>query len=263
MLRVAPFVKIAQVWTTTDFLEFLGALPIEGLLVIQKSLEIVAPDADIKVLKSRAVTIQEINQASCEQSSWFGYCRDPAHFDYHALVVASGERAGIDPKTLVGISTFKAERIFMEKILKDVGAYFATKWERMSTEERMKVLKRADPDGALKNKAELINASAKTVFSAYRPVTRTTGFSADLLATSSLVGALAAGFTVPMPGYLRMTTAMSSIAGWQARAILILVDLAIYAWENRPNVRTTSAMIMTMHAIKMDALKAGDLGESS
>ncbi len=258
MLSAAPFVKSAQIWSTTDYLEFLGALPMDGLLAIQKSLEIVAPDADVKVMKSRAVTLLEINQAACTESSWFRYCRDPAHVDYHAVVVAAGERAGVDPKTLAGISTFKAERIFMKKVLKDVGAQFALKWDRMSTDERMKVLERADPDQALKNKAELINASAKTVLSAFETVTRTTGFSAYLLATSSLAGAMAAGFVAPMPGYLRMTTAMSFFPGWQAVAIRLLVDLATYAWANRPNVRTTNAMILTMHALKMDALKAAD-----
>ena len=263
MVSVAPFVKGDRVWTTADYLDFMGALPMEGLLAIQKALEIVAPDADVNVLKSRAVTLLEINQAACEASSWFRYCRDAAHFDYNGMVLACSERSGIDPGILKGISTFKAERFLMEKVLLSVEAEFVRKWDRMTTEERMQVLERADPGGLLKNKVEMCNSSARIVLSALSLATRATGFSAYLLATTSLAQAAAKiGVVVPMPVYLRMTKAISLIAGPYGQAIRVASYVVQVVWENRPNALTTAAMVLTLHALKLDALKAAGLSET-
>jgi hypothetical protein len=256
MAKVVPFVKKDLVWKTTNYLEFLAALPPSGLLALKKSLEMLPADATETSLKGTQLDLLEINTSLCQKSSWFGVCRNSTEFDYHGMVVGIAEQAKVDSGKLKNSSTFDAEQMFMEKVFAEIEKDFISKWEKMSIEERKKVLDRADPNGKLKDHAAVALGSGATVIRSLTLAVSFTGFAAYLAATTALGAAsAAAGMTLPFAAFTSLTSFMSVLTGPVGFVLTSAVGILGLVIGGRPDSKKMTTFTLTMHALKLDALK--------
>ena len=255
--KAAPFVKKDSAWKIGDFLDFLAALPPSGLLALKKTLELLPDSATESALKGTQVDVVEINTALCQKSSWFGRCRNPSDFDYHGMVMTVADQAKIDSAKLKKSSTFDVEQLFMEKVYAEVEKDFISKWEKMSIEDRKKVLDRADPNGKLKDHAMMASAAGSIVIRALSLVVAFNGFSAYVAATTALGAATAAvGTTLPFAAYTSLTTAISVLTGPVGWAIGTTAGVSSLILAGRPDSKRMTSFTLTMHALKLDALRA-------
>ena len=255
--KAAPFVKKDSAWKIGDFLDFLAALPPSGLLALKKTLELLPDSATESALKGTQVDVMEINTTLCQKSSWFGVCRNPSDFDYHGMVMTVADQAKIDSAKLKKSSTFDVEQLFMEKVYAEVEKDFISKWEKMSIEDRKKVLDRADPNGKLKDHAMMASAAGSIVIRSLSLVVAFNGFSAYVAATTALGAATAAvGTTLPFAAYTSLTTAISVLTGPVGWTIGTTAGVSSLILAGRPDSKRMTSFTLTMHALKLDALRA-------
>lgn len=258
MLAVAPFVRKDMVWKTTTYIEFLTSLPPAGLLALKKSLGLVPSDATVASLKGVQVDVFEINTDLCKKTSWFGICRNPADFDYHGIVVDIAEGAQVDAAKMKNASTFEIEHLLMERTFQAIEKDFSARWAAMTPSERSKVLERVDPNGELKDKAALVAGTGGAAVRAVAAIVSLTGFSAYIAATTALSAAVGAvGAVLPFAAYTTLTASIAVISGpvgWLAGAIAGIFSVVM---RNRPETQRVAAFILTMHALKLDALHSG------
>lgn len=255
--KAAPFIKKDIAWKIGDFLDFLAALPPSGLLALKKTLELLPDSATESALKGTQVDVMEINTTLCQKSSWFGVCRNPSDFDYHGMVMTVADQAKIDSAKLKKSSTFDVEQLFMEKVYAEVEKDFISKWEKMSIEDRKKVLDRADPNGKLKDHAMMASAAGSIVIRALSLVVAFNGFSAYVAATTALGAATAAvGTTLPFAAYTSLTTVISVLTGPVGWAIRTTAGVSSLILAGRPDSKRMTSFTLTMHALKLDALRA-------
>jgi hypothetical protein len=183
--KAAPFVKKEVVWNTSNYLDFLAALPPSGLLVLKKSLELLPGDATEAMLSGTQVDVLEISTALCRKASWFGVCRNPSNFDYHLMVVGIAMRTDVAPKGIERATTFDAEHLVMEKVISEVEKDFLAKWSKMSIEDRKKVLQKADQNGRLLNHAAIAAETGSLAIRSLSAVVGLAGFSAYVTATTA------------------------------------------------------------------------------
>jgi len=257
MARVAPLVKKPVVWKIQDFLDFLNGLPASGLLTLKKSIDLLPAEATEQGLKGTQVDVLEIATALCQKASWFRQCSKPGDFDYHGLVVGLATTAKVDSAKLKNANTFDAEQLLMEKVYAEVEKDFITRWDKMSLEERKKVIEKVDPNGKLKDHASMATMAGGTIVRTLALAIGLTGFAGYVAATTALGAATAlVGVTLPFAAYTSLTTAISILTGpvgWSAGALLTLFGAVI---AGRPDARKTAGFVLTMHALKLDALKA-------
>lgn len=257
--KSAPLVRKEVTWRTGYYLEFIASLPPSGLLALKKSLGVVPTDAKESALKGPQVDLLEIATSLCQASSWFGYCRNPADFDYHGMVGKVADQAGVDAARLKLTSTFDAEHLLMEKVFADIEKNFVSQWDKMSTAERKKVLDRADPNGQLKDHAAIAASTGSLAIRALSAVVALSGFSAYVAATTALsAAAAAAGLTLPIAAYTTMSSTIAVITGpigWAAASVAGIFSIALAA---RPDAKKMASFALTMHALKLDSLRAAE-----
>jgi hypothetical protein len=257
MAKVATLVRKPVVWKIQHFLDFLNGLPPSGLLALKKSLDLLPAESTEQGLKGTQVDVLEIATSLCQKASWFRQCSKPGEFDYHGLVLGLAATAKVDPAKLQNASTFDAEQLVMEKVYAAVEKDFITKWDGMSLEERKKVIEKVDPNGKLKDHALTASMAGRAVIRALQAAIGIAGFAGYVAATTALSAVTAAvGLTLPFAVYTSLTTAISILTGpigWSAGALLTLFGAVI---AGRPDARKTASFVLTMHALKLDALKA-------
>jgi hypothetical protein len=255
--KAAPFVRKESIWNASSYLEFLVALPPSGLLQLKKSLEILPLDATEASLKGTQVDVLEISTFLCQKASWFRICRNPADFDYHGLVIGIAEKVDVESVKLKWTSTFDVEHLVMRKIVSEVEADFVAKWRKMSVEDRKKVLKKVDPNGQLKDHAAIAAETGALAIRALIAVVGLYGFSAYVAATTALhAAASAVGATLPFVFYTSVTAAISVLTGpfgWLTVGVASIFGLAM---AGRPEIKKMTSFVLTMHALKLDALRA-------
>ena len=257
LARVAPLVKKPVVWKIQDFLDFLNGLPASGLLVLKKSIDLLPAEATEQGLKGTQVDVLEIATALCQKASWFRQCTKPGDFDYHGLVLGLAATAKVDPAKLKNANTFDAEQLLMEKVCAEVEKGFIAKWDRMSLEDRKKVIERVDPNGKIKDHALTASMAGGAVIRALQAAIGITGFSGYVAATTALSAVTAAvGLTLPFAVYTSLTKAIAVLTGPVGKSVGALLTLFEAAVAGRPDAQKTAGFVLTMHALKLDALKA-------
>ncbi len=260
--KAAPLVHREVIWRVGYYLDFIAALPPSGVLALKKSLGRVPFEANESALKGTQTDLVEIASSLCQASSWFGYCRNPADFDYHGMVGKVADQAGVDASKLKLASTFDAEQLLMEKTFVDIEKSFVGQWEKMSLDERLKVLSRADPNEQVKDHAAIATKAGGSAIGSFNRLLKVASFlsgtSRPVVATTALGAASSSiGVTLPFAAYTSMTTAISVVIGplgWAATA----VNVFSVAWTSRPDTKKMAAFALTMHALKLDALRAAD-----
>lgn len=257
MAKAAPFVRKERVWNTSNYLEFIAALPASGMLQLKKTLEILPPDATETSLKGTQADVLEISTFLCQRAGWFRVCQNPADFDYHGMVIGIAENVGIESGKLKWASTFDVERLVMEKVVSEVEASFVAKWNKMSAEERRKVLEKADPNGKLKDHAAVAAESGAIAIRSFAAVVSLSGFSAYVAATTGLASAAGLfGATLPFAAYTSVTSAIAFLTGPVGLMASIGAGIFALAMKFRPDAKKMTSFVLTMHALKLDALRA-------
>jgi hypothetical protein len=143
--------------------------------------------------------------------------------------------------------------------MSEVEASFVAKWNKMSPEERMKVLKKADPNGQLKDHAAMVSKTGAFTIRALTAVVGLFGFDAYVAATTALhVAASAFGVTLPFAAYTSVTSAIAVLTGpigWMTAGVAGIFSLAM---AGRPDAKKMTSFVLTMHALKLDALRAAE-----
>lgn len=257
--NAAPLVRKDVTWRVGYYLEFIAALPPSGMLVLKKSLGLVPFDAKESALKGPQADMVEIASSLCQASSWLGYCRNPADFDYHGMVGKVADQAGVDQAKLKLASTFDAEHLLMEKVYADIEKNFVSQWDKMTPEQRKKVLARADPNGQLKDHAAIAAQTGSVAIRALTAVVALSGFSAYVAATTALSAAAAAvGLTLPIGAYTTMTATIAVVTGPIGWAAATVASIFAVAMALRPDTKKMAAFALTMHALKLDAVQAAE-----
>lgn len=257
MARVAPFVQKDLVWNSSNFLDFLASLPPAGMLALKKSLELLPADATETALKGTQVDVMEINTDLCQKSSWFGICRNSAAFNYHSMVMNIADQAKVDPVKLRNASTFEAEQLLTARVVSEIEKEFIARWDKMSVEQRKAVLVKVDPNRKLKDHAAIAAGTGAAAIGVLSATVAFTGFAAYLAATTALAAAAGViGATLPFAAYTSLTTLIALVTGpvgWAAGALLA-VTAALFG--GKPDTRKLAGFVLTMHALKLDALRA-------
>lgn len=251
------FVKPEVVWNSEDYNSFLNSLHPVGILALKQALGLLKPDDTEAKLLGTPEDLTQIREAVCRKSSWFGRCADPRATNYHDLVIEIAKRADVDTKLLSGASTYAAEELLMEKVRLSVERDFVTRWNKMPASERELLLDKVDPNKRLKDRAALVAGAGSAVIAAVATTTALTGFGAYIAATTMLAAAASAiAITLPIGVYTSLTAWISVISGpvgWGAALVGLMV--AALRWQ-RPALEELAPFVMTMHAIKLDALQA-------
>lgn len=257
MAKAAPFVRKDSIWNTASYLDFIAALPPSGMLQLKKSLEILPTDATEASLKGTQADAIEISTFLCQKASWFRVCQNPADFDYHGMVIGMAENLGIDSVKLKRATTFDAEHLVMEKVVAEVEANFVAKWNKMSPDERKRVLQKVDPNGRLKDHAVVAAESGALAIRSLAAVVSLTGFSAYVAATTGLASAVGVvGGTLPFVAYTSLTTAISVLTGPVGLVAAGVASIFALTMTGRPDSKKMASFVLTMHALKLDALRA-------
>ena len=256
--RAAPFVKPKEKWTADNFYMFLIALPTENMLELKKSLGLLNPEASAELLNGKEQDAREIQKRLLWLSTniiTYPF-RDETKLDYHSLVSWVSSELGVAQGTVSSASTFAIERELL-KVL------FAQLWDKLSVAQRVELIAKADPHGAIKDKAAIAALGGAAAMAALSTTIAFTGFA--FYATMSMtIAAVASALSATLPfsiytGASATVGVLSGPIGWAFMAIATVGGVAL---AGRANVRKTTDLICQVHALKIAALEAAGVPEN-
>lgn len=257
MARAAAFVKPKERWTANHFFDFLRALPASNMLALKKSLGILSPEAGENELHGSDQDAKDIQKhALWLSSNVLSYLfRDETKLSYHELVTWVSEKAGVPPTTINAAPSFALERELLKLL-------FAQMWDRMNAEQRIELLVKLDPKGAIKDKTAIValsGAGALAILSATVAFTGFAFYTTMSIAIASVAGA--AGVALPFATYAGASSIVGVLSGPVGWAIMGIATLGGIALAGRANLRKTTLLIGQLHALKVEALVAAGVPE--
>lgn len=252
MARVAPFVLTKERWTADHYFNFLDALPSRAMLTLKRGLGLVGETDDEESLAGSPQDARDVQKHTLWLfSNVFAYpFRDETALEYHDVVTWVCERAGVPKSTIASSPTFALEQQ-LHRLL------FAKVWDQLSTSQREALLNEIDPYGKLKDKAAIASLSGAGALAALSTTAVLSGFAFYTgMSVAIASAASAAGVTLPFAAYSGASTAVGFLSGPIGWATLAVAALGSAALAGRPNVRKTTALVMQVHALKVEALMA-------
>lgn len=236
-----------QDWNEVDCRRFLSEMPAEQLQLVRVSLGLAKEAEPVPTNVDRAAWIAEIEkQALWVSSNVLTYPFKSFQYDKLARWVA-GEYGVAAAKT-EGETTFKVEQAIQTQL-------FVGIWDKLTPEQRTKVLKDVDPDRSLKDPAAIALMGGTAAAGALSATAMLSGF-AFYTTMSSFIASSAAllGLTVPFAGYVTASTVVGFLAsnpiGW---AILGLGALVSLAWIGGASEQKSAAFVCQINALRAAA----------
>lgn len=257
MARAAPFVKPKERWTADHLFHFLRALPPTAMLDLKQSQGLLNPDSTAEQLLGPDEDARSVQEHLLWLSSnvlTYPF-RDAASLSYHETVAWVAAKAGV-PKALVATSmTFALERE-LHKLL------FAQLWDKLTPDQRRDLLRKADPTGAIADKAAIASMGGAAALTALSGTVAFTGFAFYTTMSATIATAASAvGVTLPFAAYSGASTVVGVLSGPVGWAIAGAAALGGVILAGRPNARKTAALVAQVHALKIEALRAAKVPE--
>jgi uncharacterized protein YaaW (UPF0174 family) len=257
LAKAAPFIKRDQKWGADHLYEFLNALPDKQMLSLKKAIGLAKEKAGLEALKGKSRDVRDVQKRALWLSSnIMAYpFRKAAAMDYHRVVSWVAKKAGVEKEYLTRDSTFELERQVQEKL-------FQRLWDKLTVKQRMELLDKIDPKGALKDKAAIAAMSGAGAIAALSATVYFTGFA--FYVTMSITISTVAGFfglTLPFAAYTGASSLVAFLSGPIGWAIMGLAALAGVSLAGRANVKKTTAFICQIHSLKIAAALAAGIPE--
>ena len=258
MAKLAPLVEPQAHWNSQHLAIFLLALPPPAMLTLQRTIGLASAQDGIEKLQGPSTDTLAVQISLLRLSSYFMVrpFKDPAALNYHEIVSWVASRSGVASSIAQSASTYVLERKLLESI-------FVEQWDRLSVAKRMKVLDELDLRTASQHKTAVTSDKAaiaalggSAALAALSTTVALSGFAfyTTLSVTIAAVAA-AAGATVPFAVYAGASTvvaALSGPVGWVIAGTAALGGLVLL----RPNAKLLISFVLTLHLLKVDALKA-------
>lgn len=241
-----------RVWDETDFVRFAELLPVEQLQLLRISLGLAESSDGVPASVDRAAWIEEITaQAVWASSNILTYPFKDFHYD--GLVRWVAEEYDVAAARIEGESTFKVEQAIQAQL-------FVGIWDKLTPEQRSKVLEKMDPDRKLKDPAAIALMSGTAAAGAIAGASLLVG-GAFYTTMSAFIGSVAGlfGLTLPFVAYKGASITVAFLAsnpiGW---AILAVGALASVAWIGGANEQKSAAFVCQVNALRAAAwMEAG------
>ena len=254
----AAFVKPGKKWTDEDFYQFLQFLPAQAMLDLKKNQELLNSKASGKHLNGPDQDARDLQaHAHWISSNVLEYPFHKAkNLDYHKLVVWVGEEAGIHQKRLNKSSTFAIEHELHELL-------FAQMWDKLSRKERRDLLAKIDPNDGIKNKAEKVIMGGHAALRALSATVALKGFPFySSMSTTIAAVANTMGVTLPFSAYSGASAVLGVLSGPVGWAVMAVASIGSLAFVGRADLKKTTALIMQIHSLKVEALAAAGVPEN-
>lgn len=268
MAKLAPLVQPQARWHSQHLADFVQALPPPAMLTLQRTMGLASAQDGIEKLQGPTTDTLAMQISVLRLSTHFleRVFKDPAALDYHEVVSWVAGRSGVASNIVKSASTYVLERKLLESI-------FIEQWNRLSVAQREKVLDSLDLGTASLDKAAVIADKAAVI--ADKAAIAALGGAAALATLSTTVAlsgfafyttlsatiaavAAAAGVTVPFAVYAGASTVVAVLSGpvgWVIAGAAALGGLALL----RPDAKRLIFFVLTLHLLKVDALKAAGL----
>lgn len=241
-----PYVKLESKWTLKEFKDFISALDQDRRNSLKKALKI--GDKQFNSKEEEIFYLREQFQWICYRQCPY-ICDPPPKYQYHVVVQAIASKLNINKDSIVAMTTFELERKILE-------ATFAGIWDKLTPEQRIKVLEKMDKAktldcagiAAMSGAGAIAALSATVYFSGFAFYT---GMSSAIASSGSLLG-------VPMP-MSAYSTASSTAAPLSGPVGWGIAEVAVAAaggrWPPRGlDLQPFAATIIQIHYIKVQAL---------
>lgn len=250
--KAAPYVRADQVWQPDHLRAFLEALPPAEIARLKQCLGMDEGHQDSVEADARAVEKQALWVSSNVLTYPFRDRLDP-----HAMCLWVLSKTS--PK---GSAAFDGPTFFVERELQK--RLFAELWSRLNEEQRVKLLQGIDKDGSIKDKAAIAAMSGAAAVVTLSATTAFAGF-AFYTTMSTTIAAVAAamGVTLPFAVYAGASTVVGILSGPIGWAVVTVAALGGLALAGRANVQKTTAFVMLLHSLKVEALMAAGVNPST
>lgn len=161
--------------------------------------------------------------------------------DYHETVKWVAGKVGVHPAECEGGTTFQLERRVMEKL-------FAKLWEKLTKEQREKVLKDAGLEPSQVTSYSALTASA--LLAAMGTTSVLLGFTFYIIVAKTLV-VVAAAIGIPAATTISVVAMLCGPIGWVIAGTSAVIGLLLLG---QPNAMKTAAFIIALHSIKATAM---------
>ncbi|MEJ8826676.1 hypothetical protein WKW80_32470 [Variovorax humicola] len=175
--------------------------------------------------------------------------------DYHGVVSWVAAEARVDKQIVKEAPTFPLEQALF-KVL------FVGMWDKLSESERKAVLAHVDPNNSLKDKAAIAALGGAGALAALSGTVALAGFafyttmSVTMAAVAGLIGA-----TLPFASYAGASALVGMLSGPVGWAVVGLAGLGGLALKGRANAEKSTAMLLRIHSLKVEALQAARVPE--
>jgi uncharacterized protein YaaW (UPF0174 family) len=248
-----PYVNAHKKWGNEHLTNFL-----RHLNQVQKELLLIAVGKDAKKGDLFDVEQSKRDIRFIASNTLLYPFRNKQNYYYHEEIVRTTARHyDVDESYIENAPTLLLER----KIFK---AQFEKAWEKLTLEQRQKLLNEIDKDGKIVNKASIILLSGSAAIASLSTAVSLSGF-AFYMTMSSAIKAAASfiGLTLPFAAYQTTTATVSILSGPIGWACVGAATLGAAFFAGRPNYGKLAGVILQIHLLKIEALeKAGLLEET-
>ena len=239
-------------WDDADLNKFLLALPVAELWSLSLSVGIVKPIDPIpdESTIDRIAWISEIHEAvKWQQSNILTWPFRDNNIHYDDLVRWVGKKSDLS-KLELELPCFAVEQAIMLKFFVDV-------WDKLSPEQRTKILEAMDPTGLVTNRAALALATGTVAVAALASVNLFAGF-ALYAAMGVFMKAVAVmlGITIPFSVYTGTSATMAFLSGPFGWSLIAIGSVFSLAWLGAADVQKCIAFVCQIHALRAASWEA-------
>ena len=245
-----PYVKPLEFWSGAELYDFLAHLDETRQKLILASIH----------KENNTFNVDEIKaQVQWLASNVVTYpFKDKVNYHYHNEILKWLSAEYHVPDNFINAApSFLLERKILD-------ALFVEIWDKLTPEQRKKILEAIDKQGDIKDKAGIALASGSVALAALSVTVSFAGFafyttmSLFTAETASLLGLT----SLPFAGYMGASTTTAVLTGPVGWTIAGLAMLGSTILLGRANYAKTAAFVTQLHLIKIDALrKSGRLDE--
>lgn len=174
-------------------------------------------------------------------SSWITYPFNKKSFDYHETVKWVAGKVGVHPAECEGGTTFQLERRIMEKL-------FAQLWDKLTPEQKTKILKEAGLESSKATALSALTASAMLV--SLGTASALMGFAFYIIVAKTIV-VVAASVGITAATTISAVAMLCGPIGWIVAGTSAVIGLLLLG---QPNAMKTAAFVIALHSIKATAM---------
>jgi len=156
----------------------------------------------------------------------------------------------VDKRIVKAAPTFPLEQELFRML-------FVGMWDKLSESQRKAVLEQVDPHNSLKDKAAIAALGGAAALAALSGTVALAGFAfyTTMSVTIAAVAALA-GATLPFASYAAASALVGMLSGPLGWAVVGLAGLGGLVLKGRADAAKTTALLLQIHALKVEALQA-------